>query len=286
VGNKRRQQWKRDLINRPNGTLDPHYGCFLWEEMTDYAVNFSFPWTNGYFDPYVIPDGLNPEVTPDPSVFMNDNRTRTALHAPTSKDWIEEISYPWGSTFDQLPGSNEFGDPSVESAAFFTELATNASAHNVSIIIYSGNDDSLVAHLGSEVVIQNTTFGGIQGFTRRPSTPWYGDDGSFAGIVHQERNLTYVFFIGAGHEVPEYQPANAYVFLREYVIGSNTTGLVLPNSTVVVGGEDPEYAGDIIPGTPVIFYGSSTTVSSTVAPSASLASWASFLATATATKGL
>ena len=77
----------------------------------------------------------------------------------------------------------------------------------------------------------------------------------------------------------------AYVFLREYVIGSNTTGLVLPNSTVVVGGEDPEYAGDIIPGTPVIFYGSSTTVSSTVAPSASLASWASFLATATAIKG-
>jgi hypothetical protein len=27
----------------------------------------------------------------------------------------------------------------VRAAAFFTELATNASAHNVSIIIYSGN---------------------------------------------------------------------------------------------------------------------------------------------------
>ena len=38
--------------------------------------------------------------------------------------------------------------------AFLSELATNASAHNVSIIIYSGNDDSLVAHLGSEVTIQ------------------------------------------------------------------------------------------------------------------------------------
>jgi len=46
--NKRRQQWKRDLINRPNGTLDPHYGCFLWEEMTDYAVNFSFPWSTSF----------------------------------------------------------------------------------------------------------------------------------------------------------------------------------------------------------------------------------------------
>jgi carboxypeptidase D len=109
---EKRQQWKRDLIGRPNGTLDPYYGCFLWEEMTDYAVNFSFPWSasfrcpvthaidtdttssfqaNGGFDvcidtaaflnslyltrclwqPYFIPDALNPEVTPDPSVFMN-----------------------------------------------------------------------------------------------------------------------------------------------------------------------------------------------------------------------
>jgi len=27
-----------------------------------------------------------------------------------------------------------------------------------------------------------------------------------AGIVHQERNVTYVLVKGAGHEVPEYQP--------------------------------------------------------------------------------
>lgn len=58
------------------------------------------------------------------------------------------------------------------------------------------------------MVIQNTTFGGIQGFTRKPATPWYNDEGSLAGVVHQERNLTYVLFLGAGHEVPEYQPAN------------------------------------------------------------------------------
>lgn len=51
------------------------------------------------------------------------------------------------------------------------------------------------------------TFGGIQGFTRKPSTPWQNDDGSFAGIVHQERNLTYVLFQGAGHLVAEWQPA-------------------------------------------------------------------------------
>lgn len=56
-------------------------------------------------------------------------------------------------------------------------------------------------------ILQNTTFGGIQGFTRPPSTPWTKDDGSFAGIVHQERNWTFALFKGAGHLIPQQQPA-------------------------------------------------------------------------------
>jgi carboxypeptidase D len=74
----------------------------------------------------------------------------------------------------------------------------------------------------------------------------------------------------------------AAIFLREFVLGSNTTGLLRPNSTTVVGGEDPQLAGDIVPGNSAIFYGSATTASSSLAPSATFASWASFLATATA----
>lgn len=56
-------------------------------------------------------------------------------------------------------------------------------------------------------LLQNTTFGGIQGFSRKPSTPWTDDAGNFAGIVHQERNWTYVLFAGAGHTVPLSKPA-------------------------------------------------------------------------------
>jgi hypothetical protein len=33
---------------------------------------------------------------------------------------------------------------------FFDDLAANMSDHNVSLVIYSGNDDSLVAHWSSE----------------------------------------------------------------------------------------------------------------------------------------
>ena len=33
---------------------------------------------------------------------------------------------------------------------FLDELATNATAHNVSIIVYSGNNDLIISHRGSE----------------------------------------------------------------------------------------------------------------------------------------
>ncbi|KAK7691074.1 hypothetical protein QCA50_006177 [Cerrena zonata] len=278
--NEKRDAWKRDLSGRANGTIDPFYGCFLFDEMVDYASNFSFPWTNGHFDVYDIPDGTNPEPPLDASVFFNDNRTRAALHAPTSKDWIRNFNYPFGSVRNRSIG-NQYGDPSVEPIAFLSELATNASINNVSIVFYSGNDDALVQHRGTEVIIQNMTFGGIQGFTKKPSTPWFDDDQNFAGIVHQERGLTYVLFEGAGHLVPEWKPAAALVFLREFVLGSNKTGLVV-NSTTVIGGENKTLANDVLPGGTLFYYGSATTAGTSTVPAATVASWESFIATATA----
>ncbi|KAI0349726.1 alpha/beta-hydrolase [Trametes cingulata] len=276
-----RREWKRDLSGRANGTIDPFYGCFLLDELIDYAVNFTFPWSNGDFDVYDIPDATNPEPFLNASTFFNDNRTRAALHAPTSKDWIRNFNYPFGNVHDRSKG-NQYGDPSVEPIAFLSDLAANASAANVSIVFYSGNDDSLVQHHGTEVIIQNMTFGGVQGFTRKPSTPWFDDDGNFAGIVHQERGLAYVLFAGAGHLVPEWKPAQALVFLREFVLGSNLNGTV--SGTVVVGGENSTLANDFLPGGNEIFYGSGATQGTSTIPAATQAAWSSFIATATATQ--
>lgn len=36
--------WKRDLSQRANGTIDPWYGCDVYDELLDYAVNFTYPW--------------------------------------------------------------------------------------------------------------------------------------------------------------------------------------------------------------------------------------------------
>ncbi|KAK7018465.1 Alpha/beta-hydrolase [Favolaschia claudopus] len=273
----KRETWKRDLAGRPSGTIDPWYGCFLYFELMDYAVNFTFPWNaGGYesFDEYDTPNALNPKVPSDPGVFLNDNKTRTALHAPISKNWLYNFPFAFGGDAN----GNAFEDPSPEATVFLDELAANASAKGVGIVFYSGNDDSIVAHRGTETVIQNMTFGGVQGFTRKPSTPFSDDHGNFAGIIHQERNLTYALFRGAGHLVPNSVPEAAFVFARDFIFGSNQTGLV--DNGTVIGGEDPALAGDYMPGGLAIFYGSGTTSASTIAPSATIAAWSEFIVTA------
>ena len=42
--NRAREAWKRNLSGRANETIDPWYGCDLYDEILDYAINFTFPW--------------------------------------------------------------------------------------------------------------------------------------------------------------------------------------------------------------------------------------------------
>ncbi|KAI0773295.1 alpha/beta-hydrolase [Trametes elegans] len=274
---------KRDLSLRTNRTIDPWYGCYMFDELVEYVLNYTVPWSiNGDpvtyhgFDIYQVPDALNPESPIDGTGFYNNPQTRAALHAPTSKAWAAFMQYPFLG--DPVNGN----DPSVEPMAFFSELAANASAHNIAVMLYLGNDDSLVAHRGTEVVIQNTTFGGIQGFSKRPSTPWYDDDGKFAGIVHQERNWTYVLIEGAGHLIAYNTPQRAFTLLREYILGNNQTGLILSKENIV-GGTVDTLAEDVLPGTSGIFVGSGATQSTVYYPAKTVAAWGSYIATATAT---
>ncbi|KAI1790060.1 alpha/beta-hydrolase [Ganoderma leucocontextum] len=276
----KRARWKRDLSRRANGTLDPWYGCDLFNEMWDYALNFTFPWTNGHANVYEIPDATNPRPPKDIASFLNSADVRAALHAPLSKNWSIHVTYPFNSVYDLSIG-NIHGDPSVEPVAFLTPLFANASARGVPFVFYSGNDDSDIQHRGTEVVIQNFTFGGAQGFTRRPSTPWYDDARAPAGIVHQERNVTYVLFNQGGHTLPEYMPRPALVFLREFVLGHNPNGTVLQDGTVV-GGEDAALAKEHMGGGGRVFYGSAKTEGTWTWPSATVAAWEKFIATAAA----
>ena len=47
---KRDGAWlaRRDLSMRANGTIDTWYGCLIYDEMIDYALNFSAPWSASF----------------------------------------------------------------------------------------------------------------------------------------------------------------------------------------------------------------------------------------------
>ncbi|GJJ10286.1 hypothetical protein Clacol_004512 [Clathrus columnatus] len=130
------------------------------------------------------------------------------------------------------------------------------------------NDKQTVTEIHApQTAIQNTTFGNIQGFTRPPGTAWYGADGQIAGIVHQERNVSFLLFKGAGKLLAQSQPDHFQTAIREFVLGNNLNGSMDTSGSFNIPAEnDP------------IFTGSETTMGSTIWPSATIASWDSAIA--------
>ncbi|KAJ8085151.1 hypothetical protein PM082_003935 [Marasmius tenuissimus] len=237
-------QWKQDHLSK--GVLNPDYGCFLWEEMTDFATNFTFPWSQGDFDPYDIPDALNPEVPANPTVFLNDPRTRAAVHAP-DKNWASSFAFPFGNS----TGLSEV----------WSLLIANSRA----------NSDVVKRRQGihGEILVSNLL---------RSCPNW------LRTLANMMSELSYMKATPTRLWLPLVQ--KSFIFLREFIIGNNSTGLVTDDggTVTVVGGEDPTLSGPFMPAdTAAIFYGRLKTESSSFAPSAAIAQWRSFIATATNT---
>ncbi|KAI0300162.1 Alpha/Beta hydrolase protein [Multifurca ochricompacta] len=268
------------------GQLDPYYQCSIFDELFDYAANFSFPWAPGVFDLFDVADAVNPQPSIDGGIYFNSLQVRGALHAPFSKNWTSMDQYPFGSTLNSSSSANFFGDPSPPPVTFFNDLVSAAMSKNVEIILYSSANNAIAHHRSLEILIQNTTFGGTQGFTRKPSTPWVDDHGNVAGIVHQERGILYALFDSVGSLTPFANPTAAYTFFREFVLNSNATGSITIDSNdklAVLGGEDPNVADDAPRIASEIFLGAGVTQSTLIAPSATVVAWRSFLNNATGT---
>lgn len=100
-----------------------------------------------------------------PSTIRSEDATvRKAIHAPDMV-WAAGVAYNFGNTNTLVDPSEltvrqdqttvvDLLYPGPEPMVFLDDLATNATNHNVSVVIFSGNKDSLVPHRGSEVVIQ------------------------------------------------------------------------------------------------------------------------------------
>ena len=153
------------------------------------------------------------------------------------------------------------------------------SAKNISIVIYSGTLNAIASHHALTTLIQNTTFGSTRGFTRQPSTPLVSDSGATVGIVHTENGLTFAMFdeiASLWHD----DPVSAYGFFRDFVLARGTPGSLSTDGSgeeTVLGGEDEGAREDVPRVATEMFVGAGATQGTVVAPSATVAAWASFV---------
>lgn len=66
---------------------------------------------------------------------------------------------------------------------------------------------------------------------------------------------------------------------REFILGNNETGLLLPGTSTPIGGSDPlilQGSNNILQGESSILFGSGTATSQFIAPSATIEAWETF----------
>jgi len=86
------------------------------------------------------------------------------------------------------------------------QLLPNLLESGIPIVLFSGAEDLICNHVGTEELINNMVWSGGKGFEVSPNT-WaprhdWTFEGEAAGIYQQARNLTYILFYNSSHMVP------------------------------------------------------------------------------------
>ncbi|GAB1204483.1 hypothetical protein APSETT445_003138 [Aspergillus pseudonomiae] len=119
-------------------------------------------------------------------------------------------------------------------APAYSILPDLVTTHNIPLHIYSGENDFLLNHFGTELSLQNMTWNGAQGFSQRPNRPFFSDNAApshscdrgnrtqtcdvEAGVWGSERGVTYHLFWDAGHSVFAKKPREMFAYVRDVVV--------------------------------------------------------------------
>eukprot|EP01119_Soliformovum_irregulare_P005232 TRINITY_DN1683_c0_g1_i1.p1 TRINITY_DN1683_c0_g1~~TRINITY_DN1683_c0_g1_i1.p1 ORF type:complete len:448 (-),score=60.27 TRINITY_DN1683_c0_g1_i1:42-1328(-) len=138
--------------------------------------------------------------------FLNNETVKSAIHVKQDIKWSicsNVINYT--SDLLQLPGGM---------MPIYTELISK----NKKILVYSGDTDGAVPHVGTEKWIAALGLN-LRG---RSWAPWYipkWDGRQTAGYVTEWQGLTYTTIHGSGHMVPQFRPEAAYYMFSRFIKG-------------------------------------------------------------------
>lgn len=144
------------------------------------------------------------------SNFINDTPGfKEYVHANTNGKWVECSDQP------VFAGQ---GDTSLAPTSI--NLLGQLADKNKRTVVQHGLRDFVLIANGTLLGIQNSTWGGKQGFQQSPFDTKDNliVQGKATGSHHTERNLTFATIDLSGHMVPEDQPATAYK-LQQFLLG-------------------------------------------------------------------
>jgi carboxypeptidase D len=109
------------------------------------------------------------------------------------------------------------------------------------VLLFSGDQDLICNHIGTEYLIANLTWHGKQGFQNAPKLRWTVDN-TPAGVWREERNMTYVQLYNASHMVPYDVPLAALDMMNRFMgldpkLQSFTSNLETITGDVPPGGQ-------------------------------------------------
>ncbi|KAJ7601105.1 Alpha/Beta hydrolase protein [Mycena floridula] len=206
----------KGLLPLPGKSTENDRGCDLWDLIFDNALVVN-PAFNIYriFDTFpVLWDVLGfpgsfEDIQLSP-LYFDRTDVKQAIHAPTNVTWTE------------CSDINVFPHRDASLPPAFTVLPNAIEKSQRAAIVHGLADFILIAE-GARVVIQNMTWGGLQGFQTPIANDSFLVDGvGSLGTVHSERGLTFFEVKLSGHMVPQYSPKAAFQSMS-YVMGFRAT---------------------------------------------------------------
>lgn len=197
--------------------------CATFNTAIDYLYT-----KNNCFDQYDISNGCD-KISQFPILanYFGRADVQAALNIPPpSTDSPAHYSACSNNILAALTLSETATIPTSPTFSILPSILNNGS---IAVHVYSGEYDFLLNHFGTELVLQNMTWNGAQGFVEKPSKAFYSDDAmpddsekgedkNVAGTWGEERGLSYHFFHGAGHSVFAKKGREMFAFVRDVVV--------------------------------------------------------------------
>lgn len=142
--------------------------------------------------------------------YLNRDDVKTAIHAPPIT--FSACNDPLGNSISIAAKAGKPLPAAYQKIPYIID-------GGVKVHISSGLLDLVIPSLGQELVLQNTTWAGAQGFSKPPTSDvLHGKSGKILARGREERGLSYYTFPEAGHRIAQDEPEGSLKWLKKVVL--------------------------------------------------------------------